>query len=138
MARSYLGSWTAGGARAESGNMFRNADCEKTQAPPDPAYDYRLKQQLDECAYQANQACAGQQIRPLMTEAQTLAELFRYHPPTDSTIPKFAAINQAAKNFAEVVLQNCPSSADRSAAIRSIRDARMTANAAVALNGLSL
>ncbi len=76
--------------------------------------------------------------RPLMTEAQTLAELFKYHPPTAETLPKFAAINQAAKNFAEVVLQNCPGSADRSAAIRLIRDARMTANAAVALNGLSL
>lgn len=73
-----------------------------------------------------------------MTDSEILAELFKYHPPTADTLPKFAAINQAAKNFAEIVLQNCPSSADRSAAIRSIRDARMTANAAVALNGLSL
>jgi hypothetical protein len=76
--------------------------------------------------------------RPLMTEAQTLAELFKYHAPTDVTIPKYAAINQAAKNFAEVILQTCPPSADRSAAIRLIRDARMTANASIALNGLSL
>lgn len=81
---------------------------------------------------------AGCDPRPLMTEAQILAELFKYHAPNDSTLPKYAAINQAAKNFAEIVLQNCPSSADRSAAIRLIRDARMTANAAVALNGLSL
>lgn len=81
---------------------------------------------------------AGCDSRPLMTDAQIVAEFFKYHPPNDSTIPKYAAINQAAKNFAEIVLQNCPSSADRSAAIRLIRDARMTANAAVALNGLSL
>lgn len=73
-----------------------------------------------------------------MSSAEILAEFFKYHPPTSETLPKFAAINQAAKNFAEVVLQNCPSSADRSAAIRLIRDARMTANAAIALNGLSL
>jgi hypothetical protein len=73
-----------------------------------------------------------------MTDAQILAELFRYHPPTVENLPKFAAINQAAKNFAEIVLQNCPPSADRSAVIRLIRDARMTANASVALNGLSL
>jgi hypothetical protein len=73
-----------------------------------------------------------------MTSAEMLAEIFSYHPPTPGTLPKFQAINQAAKNFAEVVLQNCPSSADRSAAIRLIRDARMTANAAIALNGLSL
>jgi hypothetical protein len=75
---------------------------------------------------------------PRMPDSEILAELFKYHPPTPETLPKFAAINQAAKNFAEIILQNCPPSADRSAAIRSIRDARMTANAAVALNGLSL
>lgn len=75
--------------------------------------------------------------RPL-SEAEILAELFRYHAPTEVTIPKFAAINQAAKNFAEIVLQNCPHGADRSAAIDLIRDARMKANAAISLNGLSL
>lgn len=116
-------------------NPYRNADCEKTQAPPmcpaDPN-DYRLKQRVDELY--AGNACS----QAPMSDSEILSALFRYHPPTDSTIPKFAAINQAAKNFAEVVLQNCPASADRSAAIRSIRDARMTANAAVALNGLSL
>jgi hypothetical protein len=73
-----------------------------------------------------------------MTNAEILAALFSYHPPTPETLPKYAAINQAAKNFAEVLLQNCPPSADRSAAIRLIRDARMTANASIALNGLSL
>jgi len=112
-------------------------DQEKTQgpppAPPDPnpagpwtpptAYQFNYKAEA-----------AGR----LLSSAEILAELFKYHPPTPETLPKYAAINQAAKNFAEVVLQNCPSSADRSAAIRLIRDARMTANASVALNGLSL
>jgi hypothetical protein len=73
-----------------------------------------------------------------MSDSEILAELFRYHAPNPETLPKYSAINQAAKNFAEVVLQNCPRSADRSAAIRLIRDARMTANASVALNGLNL
>jgi hypothetical protein len=82
--------------------------------------------------------CAGGQIGKAMTDAEILAALFSYHPPTPETLPKYAAINQAAKNFAEVLLQNCPPSADRSAAIRLIRDARMTANASIALNGLSL
>jgi len=67
-----------------------------------------------------------------------VAEFFKYHAPNDVTIPKYAAINQAAKNFAEVVLANCPSGSDRVAAINAIRAARMTANAAIALNGLSL
>lgn len=74
----------------------------------------------------------------LRSDADVLNDLFRYHAPNEVTIPKYAAINQAAKNFAEVILQNCPSSADRSDAIRKIREARMVANAAIALNGLSL
>ena len=120
-------------ARKYSGRMeYPTADCEKTQAPIDEAqlraFERERKSRYADC---------GSSARP-MTSAEILAELFKYHAPTDVTIPKFAAINQAAKNFAEVVLQNCPASADRSAAIRLIRDAHMTANAAIALNGLSL
>lgn len=112
--------------------MYRNADLEKTQPPPTD--DYRLKQARDQYADRGTQASTS--CEP--SSEQIVAEFFKYHTPNDFTIPKYAAINQAAKKFAEVVLQNCPSGADRSAAIRLIRDARMTANAAVALNGLSL
>lgn len=105
--------------------MCKNADVEKTQAPTDPE---TLKAWAN----------SGLSVARPMSDEQILAELFKYHAPNFETLPKYAAINQAAKNFAEVVLQNCPRSADRSAAIRQIRDARMTANAAVALNGLSL
>ena len=76
-------------------------------------------------------------LRPMSSE-EIVAEFFKYHAPNETTIPKYAAINQAAKNFAEVVLANCPRGADMAAAIRLIRDARMTANASIALNGLSL
>lgn len=108
-----------------------NADCEKTMAPePQELRELRRRQR------DLENGC-GNASSP-MTSEQILHELFRYHPPTDEQLPKYAAINQAAKNFAEVILQNCPVSADRSAAIRLIRDARMTANASVALNGLSL
>lgn len=105
-----------------------NADCEKTQAPMDEREFRRRNNLYADCA---------EAVRTL-SDAEILAKLFSYHPPSDATIPKYAAINQAAKNFAEVVLQNCPPSADRSDAIRKIREARMTANAAIALNGLSL
>lgn len=73
-----------------------------------------------------------------MTDAELLAELFAYHPPTILTTPKFAAVNQAAKNFAEVVLQNCPPGSDRATVINCIRNARMFANAAISLNGRQL
>jgi hypothetical protein len=105
-------------------------DTEKTQGAEMP---------IERDRRHARETFADQcEIGRLKTSAEILHEVFSYHPPTEVTLPKFAAINQAAKNFAEVVLQNCPSSADRSAAIRLIRDARMTANASVALNGLSL
>lgn len=108
--------------------MCRDADVEKTQAPVPSERKYNF----DELG-----KINGGSVRR-MTDAEILAELFRYHSPNEVTIPKYAAINQAAKNFAEVILQNCPTSADRSDAIRKIREARMTANAAIALNGLSL
>ena len=112
-------------------------DVEKTQGPPDERAflgELRAKQRAQEAYYET---CAGQATRP-MSNAEILAELFSYHPPTPETLPKFQAINQAAKNFAEVILQNCPPGADRSDAIRKVREARMTANAAIALNGLSV
>lgn len=110
------------------------ADCEKTQAPPTPFdLEQRLQKEHPE-KYYGTAACNER----LRTDAEILAELFRYHPPTDETLPKFAAINQAAKNFAEVVLQNCPRGNDRSGAIQCIRTARMVANASIGLNGLSL
>jgi hypothetical protein len=112
---------------------YENADCEKTQAPLD---DCRLKQAMDR--ERASRCDAPMECARPMSRDEIVAEFFKYHAPNDFTIPKYAAINQAAKNFAEVVLANCPRGADMSAAIRLIRDARMTANAAIALDGLSL
>ena len=72
------------------------------------------------------------------TDEEKLREIFTYHPPTPHSGPKFENLRAAAKHFAEVVLLNVPRGADRTCAIRHIRDAVMTANAAIALNGLSL
>jgi hypothetical protein len=73
-----------------------------------------------------------------LSDEEIVAELFKYHAPNEFTIPKHAAINQAAKNFAEVILANCPRGLDRTGAIQCIRTARMVANASISLNGLSL
>jgi hypothetical protein len=107
-------------------------DQEKTQAPIDVR---ELKRMRDEIRGGGQADCANARS---MSSEEILAELFKYHAPTDVTIPKFAAINQAGKNFAEVILQNCPPGMDRTVAINYIRLARMLANASVALNGLSL
>lgn len=67
-----------------------------------------------------------------MISQHDLDNWFTYHSPSPEQIPKYQAIREAAKNLAEVILNNTPSSADQSAAIRLVREASMTANAAIA------
>lgn len=64
-----------------------------------------------------------------------IEDMFTYHPPSREQLPKYAAIREAAKYFARVVVANTPCGADQSAAIRKLREAVMTANAAIALDG---
>jgi hypothetical protein len=68
----------------------------------------------------------------------TNAELenwFTYHAPSEEQQRAYLAIRGAAHNLAEVILENTPACADQSAAIRKVREAVMTANAAVACKG---
>lgn len=67
---------------------------------------------------------------------QTIEEIFTYHAPEPDQIPKYEEIREAAKTMAKVILSNTPPCADQSAAIRLLREAVMTANAAIALKGL--
>jgi hypothetical protein len=61
---------------------------------------------------------------------------FTYHPPANATQKeKYEKLREGAKAFAEVILANTPASADQTAAIRRVREAVMTANAAVACDG---
>lgn len=112
------------------GDIEKTQECEPRELRE--LRDLREKQEAWAASHMPGQAAR------LMSDSDILAELFRYHQPTEETLPKYVAINQAAKNFAEIVLQNCPSGKDRSKVIGLIQDARMTANRAVALNGLSL
>lgn len=111
-------------------------DTEKTQGPP---VDHSRidKEERKAPGFGRNRDYADAPGRP-MSDSEIVAELFKYHAPSIEQIPRYAAINQAAKNFAEIILLACPPGTDRSTAIYHIRMARMTANAAIALNGLSL
>jgi hypothetical protein len=60
---------------------------------------------------------------------------FTYHAPTNEQLPKYESIRSAARHLAEVIVDNTPSSADQSAAIRLLREAVMTANASIACGG---
>lgn len=61
-----------------------------------------------------------------------LDDLFSYHPPDGTTEQRYVAINNAAKEFARIILTHAPDCADRAAAVRLVREARMVANAAIA------
>jgi hypothetical protein len=67
--------------------------------------------------------------------SEKLEDLFTYHPPTPEQLPRYQAIRDGAKLFARVIAANTPEGADQSAAIREVRVAMMTANAAIATNG---
>lgn len=93
-------------------NQKRDREC-KTAAPAD----------------QADQCCST--FDPLY-EVRELENFFTYHAPHGTQLPRFAAIRTAGLNLAMCLLANCPPGADRTAAIRKIREAVMTANAAIA------
>ena len=63
-----------------------------------------------------------------------LESIFTYHPPKGDQPQRYEKIREAAKNFAQIVLDNTPSCPDQTAAIRKIREAVMTANASIAIN----
>ena len=65
-----------------------------------------------------------------------LREWFTYHPPTgEAQVAAYQAIREAGHVLAETILEFTPASADQSAAIRKVREAVMTANAAIACQG---
>ena len=71
----------------------------------------------------------------LITEDK-LREIFTYHAPEGDQPERYERIRQAGLELALTIHRDCPISADASTAIRKIREAVMTANAAIALKGL--
>lgn len=61
--------------------------------------------------------------------------VFMHHPPTPEQLPKYAHLREAARVFADTIIEYTPQCADQSAALRHVREAVMTANAAIALDG---
>lgn len=66
---------------------------------------------------------------------EDLDDLFSYHPPEQDQPARYERLRSAAKDFAAAILSNTPASADQTAAIRKVREALMTSNAAIALKG---
>lgn len=64
-----------------------------------------------------------------------IAALMSYKAPTPEKLVKFQAVRDAATALAIAIDENCPPSADRTAAIRQCQDSLMTANRAIANDG---
>jgi len=65
--------------------------------------------------------------------ADNLNDVFSYHAPKGDQPARYEKLRAAAKVFAQAVLECAPDCADRSAALRHVREAVMVANAAIAL-----
>lgn len=74
---------------------------------------------------------------PVVRVATDIEEMFTYHTPRADQIPRYEAIRTAAKALAYVIKGSTQVCADQSAAIRLLREAVMTANAAIALEILT-
>lgn len=73
----------------------------------------------------------------LTKEAEEFVEeVFTYHKPDHAQEVAFKLVRDAFVAAAKVVLLNVPACADRSVTIRKLREARMDANAAIALRGM--
>ena len=64
--------------------------------------------------------------------SESLDSLFTYHPPTASQKVSYEEIRRRGLELAGAILDHCPPCADTSAAVRKVREAVMTANAAIA------
>lgn len=60
---------------------------------------------------------------------------FTYHAPSSDDLATYEKLRNSAKAFAGAINELCPESADKTAAIRKVREAVMTANASVACKG---
>lgn len=64
---------------------------------------------------------------------QVLDDLFTYHAPKPGQPERYNIIRKAAREFAQVIVDNTICGPDQSAAIRELRLCVMTANASIAL-----
>lgn len=66
-------------------------------------------------------------------DLQTVDEVFAFIVPSPGQAFRCRGILESGRRLSLAVIENCPPCADRSAALRKIREAIMTANAAIML-----
>jgi predicted RNA polymerase sigma factor len=69
-------------------------------------------------------------------DQETIDNWFSYHAPEGDQAERYGQIRAAAKAFAVRLVELCPPSADRTVALRHVRDAVFNANASIACGGV--
>lgn len=67
-----------------------------------------------------------------MASKEQIKHWFTYHAPTPQQNEAYQELRDKGLALAEAIAELCPESADQSDAIRKVREAVMTANAAIA------
>lgn len=67
---------------------------------------------------------------------ENVHDVVTYHAPDAEQLIHYGVIRERAEAFISSILLHTPECADQTAAIRKVREAMMTANAAIALKGL--
>ena len=61
--------------------------------------------------------------------------VFSHHSATPEKLAHYEAVHDAAKRFAQVILEGVPDSADRDGVLHLLREASMLACSAISLEG---
>ena len=118
------------------------ASMEQTTAAPERTGAAGLREESHTAAERtaaAPLAARQGQTGPPRFSRAWIDQVVGYHTPDDlalDQVDKSTRIRAATSVLMEAIIENCPDSADRSAALRHARDAMMTANASIVLNGL--
>lgn len=64
-------------------------------------------------------------------DEQRILDSFSYHKPSDGQVDRISNIRTVCKNAALGIIANVKPSADRTAALRKVHEAMMTANKAI-------
>ena len=68
----------------------------------------------------------------MFEQSDLIENIFTYHAPTGDQPAKYVRIREAAKMFAYVLHNECEPGPERTAAMRHLREAVMTANQSIA------
>lgn len=88
----------------------------------------------------SNYRAAWNEIYPdSVGDAQDIVDkVFTYQTPNPDQLNHIQDVREGFKSLARTIIRHVPVGADRTAAIRKLREAMMTANAAIVLNGLNI